>query len=274
MKLLIAVDMEGITGVSRWEHVTPGHAEYERFRRLMTADVNAAIAGACDAGADEILVSDGHADGQNIMIELLDPRASINEGNAAPYSMVQGADSGLDAAIFIGYHARMGSLHGVLDHTWSSTRVSDVWLNGQQVGETALNSAVLGSYGVPVLMISGDQTVAAEASAWIPGIETAIVKKATSRYSAECLPPDRSQALIRETAARAIRNFRAGKGPGPVTVSKPVTVTIAMQHSAQADGAEVMPGVVRLDGRKLEIRCDNMPAAYFAFRTMIGMASR
>jgi len=274
MKLLIAVDMEGITGVCNWDHVDPSKVDYQRYRRLMTADVNAAIAGAGAAGVSEIVVSDGHAFGQNILLEELDPRARLNAGNHAPFAMVQGADGQINAAFMVGYHARMGSLHAVLDHTWSSERISDVWLNGQPVGELGLNSAALGAFGVPVLMVSGDQTLGAEAREWIPGVETAVVKQATSRYSAECLPPAVSQPLIREAAERAVKRFKAGEGPAPVKVSEPVVVTVAFQNTAQADGAQLTPGAVRLDGRRVEIRTGTMLDAYFAFRTLSGMSNR
>jgi D-amino peptidase len=274
MKVLIAVDMEGITGVTRWEHVTPGHVDYERYRRLMTADVNAAIQGAAGAGADEFVVVDGHWDGQNILLEELDPRARLNAGLASPFSMVQGVDQSVNAAFFIGYHARAGSLHAILDHTWSSQRVQDVWLNGRLVGETGMNAAVMGAFGIPVLLISGDQTLAAEAADWIPGIETAVVKQATSRTSAECLAPQRTQEIIRQAAGRAVRRWHNNEGPDPLQVDSPVTITIAFQNSALADSASLVPGVVRLDGRRLELNAPGMVEAYFAFRTLVSMASR
>ena len=158
MKILMQVDMEGITGVTTWEHVTPGHAEYGRFRRLMTQDVNAAIRGACEAGADEISVADGHWNASNILIEELDPRARLNSGSPSPFSMMQGIDESVDGVMFIGYHARNGTPNAVLDHTWSSKTVANVWLNDILTGEFGLNGALAGHFGVPVIMASGDQT--------------------------------------------------------------------------------------------------------------------
>lgn len=274
MKLLIAVDMEGISGVVNWDQVTPGHPEYERFRSIMTADVNAAIAGAAKAGAGEIIVADGHWDGCNILIEELDPRARLHSGNAAPLAMTQGVESGVDAAIFVGYHARMGSENANLDHTWSSTRVANLWLNDRLVGETELNASLCGYFGAPVLMISGDQTVCAQASEWISGIETAAVKRATSRYSAECLPPQVSQELIAEKASSAVSKFLAGKGPQPVKIGTPVTVTLEFIHSAQADGAALLPGAKRLSGRKVEAQYEDMLVAYKAFRALVNLGNR
>src|SRR4030065_554423 len=144
MKILIAADMEGITRLTHWEQVNPVHADYPRFRHLMTGDVNAAICGAYDSGADEILVTDGHALGTNILLEELDPRAHLICGDYSPLAMVQGVDQGVDGVIFVGYHARAGSQNAILDHTLSSRRVAMLWLNDILGGEYGLNGAVAG----------------------------------------------------------------------------------------------------------------------------------
>jgi len=276
MKLLIAVDMEGITGVSRWAHVDSTHAEYQRFRKLMTADVNAAIAGALAElpASSEVVVADGHGSGQNILIEDLDPRARLHSGNAAPFAMLQGIESGVDAVFFIGYHARMGSTPAVLDHTWSSSHVFNVWLNGRITGEIGLNASLCGHFGAPVLLLSGDQTASAEAQEWIDGIETAVVKVATSRYSAEALPPAISHERIRSAAAAAVRKFQAGSGPKPLQPGSPVTVAVEFINSAMADGALLTPGAKRLDARKVQLESPDMAQAYWAFRTLVNNADR
>src|SRR5512140_2308484 len=110
--------------------------------------------------------------------------------------MVNGVDQEVDAAFFIGYHARMGTANAILDHTWSSARVQNVWINGQITGEIGLNGSVCGQFGAPVLLIAGDQLATKEAEQWIPGIERVVVKKASSRWSAECLPPAVTQLMI------------------------------------------------------------------------------
>ncbi len=276
MKLLIAVDMEGITGVSRWVHVDSTHAEYQRFRKLMTADVNAAIAGAfaeLPAGS-EVLVADGHGSGQNILIDELDPRARLHSGNAAPFAMVHGIGADVAGVFFIGYHARMGSTPAVLDHTWSSSHVFNVWLNGRITGEIGLNASLSGYFGAPVLMLSGDQTASAEAREWVPGIETAVVKVATSRYSADALPPAVSQERIRSAAATAVRKFQEGNGPKPLQPGSPVTIAVEFLNSAMADGAALTPGSKRLEARKVEIEAPDMAVAYGAFRTLVNNADR
>lgn len=272
MKILIACDMEGISGVISWDHVDPNHAEYSRFRRIMTADVNAAVAGAASGGADEILVTDGHHSGANILIEELDPRARLNSGLTSPLAMVQGIDSGVDAALFIGYHARMGTHHAILDHTWSSRRVSNLWLNGRLCGEFGLNAAVCGHFNAPVLLVSGDQAACAEARDFVPGVETVQVKKAAGRMTAECLPPAISQTLIRAGAEKAVRRFAAGERYAPFVVSQPVTLTVEFFFSLMADAAEILPGAQRLDGRRIEFTAPDMPAAYNSFRAAVSLA--
>ncbi len=272
MKLLIAVDMEGITGVVQWDQVTSSHPDYQRFRRLMTQDVNAAIQGAAEAGVDEIVVSDGHWNSNNILIEELDPRARLNCGTPAPLSMVQGVDDGVDAAFFIGYHARIGSTNAILDHTWSSARVCNLWLNERLVGEIGLNGSLCGWFGVPVLLVSGDQTACAEARDWLPGVEAVQVKKATGRFAAECLPPAVSQAAIRAGARRAVEQFKAGQGPAPLSVSTPVKVCVELFNSDMADRAALLPGSKR-DARRITFEAGDMPAAYSAFRAAVTLAA-
>ena len=215
MKILIAADMEGITGVVDSNQTNPSHAEYNRFRRLMTGDVNAAIRGAFDAGADEVVVSDGHWFNLNVLIEEFDPRARLNTGSPRPFSMVEGVQHGVDGVLLVGYHARVGTQDAILDHTWSSGRVDGVWLNGEIVGEIGLNAAVCGHFGAPVLMISGDQTACAKATALLGDIETAIVKRATGRNSAECLPPEVTTQLIRDAADAPCGSWNTAPPPRP-----------------------------------------------------------
>jgi len=273
MKILIAADMEGITGVTNWDQVDPNHSEYARFRRLMTHDINAAIRGAGDAGADNILVTDGHDRGTNILIEELDPRAHLICGDFSPLAMIQGIDQGVNGVIFVGYHARAGSQNGILDHTWSSRRVANLWLNDILVGEYGLNGAVAGHFGIPVLMLTGDQTACAQASELLGNIETVVVKTALSRMAAECLPPPVTQDLIQNAAKRAVKGLINGQAPKPFTVTVPVQVTIDFNTSEQADQAAIFPGSRRLDGRRLTITADDMLAAYLAFQAAVALVS-
>ncbi len=271
MKILIAADMEGITGVTNWDQVDPNHAEYPRFRRQMTSDVNAAVRGACEAGANEILVTDGHDRGTNIMLEDLDPRAHLISGDYSPLAMVQGIDQGIDGLIFVGYHARAGSQNAILDHTWSSRRVANLWLNDVLVGEYGLNGAVAGHFNVPVLMLTGDQTTCAQASELLGPIEIVVVKTAVSRMAAECLPAQITEERIQSTARQAVKRLQTGEAPKPFTVVTPVHVTLDFNSSDQADQAALLPGSKRVDGRRLTFTTEDMLSAYFAFQTAVAL---
>jgi len=272
MKILIAADMEGVTGVVHWDHVTPGHQEYPRFRHLMTGDVNAAIRGAFEAGADEVVVTDGHDDGRNILIEELDPRARLNAGRPSPLAMVQGTDAGVNAVIFVGYHARVGTPHAILEHTWSSRCVAGLWLNGQPMGEIGLNAAVCGHFDVPVVMVSGDECACAEAAELLGSIETAVVKRATGRMAAECLPPEETQAAIYSSAAQAVSCLRAGDAPPPFRPQTPINIAVEFVHSEMADRAMILPSLSRPEGKRIEFVADDAPTAYRLFQAAVSLA--
>ena len=271
MKVLIAADMEGVSGVVDWDHVNPEHKEYARFRKVMTAEVNAAVRGACDAGADAVIVADGHADGRNLLIEKLDPRARLHSGSPSPLQMVAGVDSGVDGVLFIGYHARAGTEHAILDHTWSSQRVANLWLNGDLIGETGLNASLCGHFDVPVLMVAGDRAVCEEARDLLGDIETAAVKVGTGRSAATCLPPEVAEKQIYEAALRAVSRLKRGEAPEPLRVTPPIRLTIEFPNSAMAEGAAILPGMAR-EERKLTYQADDVVTAFRAMRSALALA--
>ena len=271
MKILIATDMEGITGVTTWDQVTPGHVEYARFRKLMTQDVNAAIRGAFDAGADEVIVADGHWNSSNILIEELDPRARLNTGTPSPFSMMQGIDESVDGVMFIGYHARNGSPNAILDHTWSSRTVANVWLNDLLTGEYGLNAAVAGHFGAPVIMVSGDQTACAQVTELLGDVEKAVVKQASSRFAAECLAPQLTQETICVSAQRAVERLAQGDVPDPFVLDTPITVTVEFFTSDMADRATRIP-MTRREETRVSFTAQEMESAYNVFRAMVMLA--
>ena len=268
MKILISADMEGVTGITAWDQVTPGHPEYLRFRHVMTTDVNAAVRGAFEGGADEVVIADGHWNASNILIEELDPRARLNTGSPSPFSMMQGIEVSVDGVLFVGYHARQGSQYSVLDHTWSDTCVSNVWLNETLAGEYTLNGALAGHYGASVLMATGDQTACTQIKEQFGDIETAVVKHGTGRYSAECLPPGITQPMIEQCARRSVQRLARKEAIPPFSLKSPITITVELQGSDMAYRAALLPGVIRED-RKLTIRAEDMPRAYSAFRALV-----
>jgi D-amino peptidase len=271
MRILIAADMEGISGVIHWDQVSPGNSEYERFRRIMTADVNAAIRGALKAGAHDIQVSDGHAHAHNILIEELDARVQLNCGTPSPLSMVQGIDQQIDGVMFVGYHARVGTQNAILEHTWSSKTVSNVWINEQQFGEIGLNAALCGHFNVPVIMISGDQSACAEACQLLGPIEIAEVKQAHGRLAAKCLPPEGAQKEIEQAAFRAVKNLQKGHQPITLRPDTPITLKVELTTSEMADKASWVPDVQRHE-RVVSYTADNMLKIYNAFRSIVAIA--
>jgi D-amino peptidase len=276
MKLLISADMEGISGIVNWDQVRPGHPEYlSRGRHLMTGDVNAAVNGAFEGGVDEVVVSDGHWDAGNILIEELDSRVRLNTGTPSPFAMLQSIDDqpAPDAVMLVGYHALAGTKKGVLDHTWSDVRIRGVWLNDVLVGEIGLNAALAAEYGAPVIALTGDQHACAEAQDLLGAdLEIAVVKNATGRYAAQCLPLAESRERICEAAARAVVRFRAGRAARPYAVTPPVRLAVEFKESQHVDRAFLLPGSERLGGLRLEYTAPDMTTAHRAFRAMATLA--
>jgi D-amino peptidase len=271
MKILIACDMEGLPGVVNWDHVSTDHPEYTRYRKIMTDSISAAVRGAFDGGPNEVLIADGHASGRNILIEELDPRAQFNIGTNYPYAMVKGIETGAEAVMYVGYHARAGTLNAVLCHTWSGS-IANVWLNGTLVGEIGLNASVCGHFGAPVILICGDQSACSEAVDLLGPIETAIVKRAVSHAGAECLPLAEAYQRIATAAQRAVVRLKAGDVPKPYRPACPITLTVELNGVEKADQAQILPGVRRLDSRRLEYVAEDAVLAYRAFQTIVALA--
>jgi len=196
IKVLISVDMEGITGVATGEQLGPTGFEYQRFREFMTAEALAAIEGARAGGATEFLVADSHGNMQNLLIDRFPPDVRIIRGSPRQYSMVAGIDSSISAVMFIGYHSATTNPKGVRAHTLSSATLAAVTLNGVPQSESSLNAAVAGMFGAPVVLVSGDDAAVAEVQQIIPNVEGAVVKRSLGFHSTETMTPQAGQDLI------------------------------------------------------------------------------
>jgi len=267
-RVYISADLEGICGVVSRDQTSPQGREYERARRAMTADVNAAIVGARGAGAGFIVVNDGHGSMANLILEDLDPAAEVVLGSPKPLTQMEGIDAGFDVALFVGYHARMGS-QGILSHTISGGTVANIWINGIVVGETGINAVLAGQFGVPVGLVTGDQHLAAEAKALLPTVRAVEVKQAITRYSARCLHPSKARELIRAAAADVVAGAKALT---PYEAVRPVTFRIQFKDSGMADAAVRIPGSVVIDPVTLEYTDTDASRAFIALRGMIGLA--
>jgi D-amino peptidase len=264
--------MEGVADITSVVQCRRDTSEFARSCELMTQETIAACAGASSAGATEIIVNDSHGDMRNIEHEHLPPAVRLIRGSNKPLSMVQGADAGIDAALFIGYHAAANSLHGILDHTYWGAQAHEVLLNGETCSEGRLNAAVLGHWGVPVIFLSGDQTACADARRFLPWIETAAVKESLGRAAAISLSPAVAREMIREGTAHALQSLGAGKMQAYRPVP-PLTVRIRLMNPEKADVTGVMPGVTRVDGTTVEYVADDILTLFRAATTMMRLAS-
>jgi D-amino peptidase len=269
VRVFISVDIEGVAGVVGLEEGRQGNGEYEAARRWMTAEANAAIAGIYDADADSsVTVADAHGTFRNIVPDLLDRRARLMRGKPRELAMIEGVQGGFEAAMFVGYHGRAGTGASVLAHTFTGT-LADVRINGQSFGEIGLNAAVCGSFGVPVALITGDNTVATEVEALLPGTPTVTVKRGAGALAADSLHPEASRELIRAAAADAVTRVPQRT---PFQVSGPVELEVDVSLPAYADQALIVPGIARGAGRTLTYSAPDYVTAYKIVR-LIGALS-
>lgn len=236
MKVFICADIEGVAGVVTAQHGQPGNPEYERARRLMTEEVNAAINGAFAGGATAVVVNDGHGPSLNLLPEALDERAELVSGKPKAANMLAGLDAGFGGLMFTGFHTGAGR-PGVLSHTVNGFAFRAIRLNGQACSEATLYGAYAGSLGVPVLLLSGDDATVAECGEHFPGAETVTVKQALGHRAARAVSPARARAMLREAAARAVRAPR----PVPFTIAGPYWLELDLNSPALADLAAIIP---------------------------------
>jgi len=248
LKIYISVDMEGITGVVTGDQLGPGSFEYERFREFMTAEARAAVEAAFEAGATEIVVSDSHGNGQNLLLEKLPQHITVVRAWPRPLMMMQGIDETFAGAIFIGYHASTSNPRGVRAHTISSARFTEVKLNGKVMSEASINAAIAGHFNVPVLMISGDDAAVEEATAQIGDLEGAVVKWNYGFHSARTLMPEAARALIREKVKKAIGRIGSFK---PYKLAAPVTLDLRFKNYRPPEILSYLPGVERTDSHSI-----------------------
>lgn len=257
MRILISVDMEGIAGVSGVKDIAAGNSDYERFRRLMTDEANAAVAGAFAGGADSVLVNDSHGGMRNLLYEALDPRAELISGHNKLLTMVEGCQDA-DAALFIGYHARAGTAQAVLDHTISGVQVHNWFMNGQAVSEAEINAALLAYYQVPLLLVSGDDKIAAQVEERLPGTLTVIVKYGIDHRSARSLPRQDVLQRIQDASRHVVQ----GQWNRPKPPATPTTFRLEFTRSFYAEVASLMPAVERVDARTIEVSGQDVVEAW------------
>jgi D-amino peptidase len=248
LKVYISVDMEGVAGVVTADQLGPGSFEYERFRRFMTEETLAAVKAAKDEGASEIVVSDSHGNGENLLIEEFPKDVRIVRAWPRHGGMMAGLDATFGAAIFIGYHASTTNPNGVRAHTFSSAHYARVSLNGNAVTEGEYNAAYAGAKGVPVIFVSGDDAAVAEIKARIGNIETVETKQALSFHSAETLTPEAAREKIFAGVEKAFNRLHDFK---PYVIKTPVTLEITFKNYMPSEVLSYLRIVQRVDSHTI-----------------------
>lgn len=263
MRILISADAEGVTGVTTTTELLFGKPHWEWLRQMMTDDVNAAIEGAFAGGATEVVVNDAHWTMTNVLIERLDPRADLIKGFHKHLAMVAGVEDA-DAVFFLGYHARTGDSDGVANETILGREIVEIRMNGKPVGESEINAAVCGQFGVPVVFASGDDLYEKELRQTLPDVEFGLTKYALDRWVARCLPPERSHANIRDAARRAVERAKQGAFK-PYRLDGEVELSVTFSSTAEALMGSLVPGSVRETPRVVGFRAGDAVAAWKGF---------
>jgi D-amino peptidase len=254
LKVFISVDMEGITGVVNWEDVGRSGKDYGDFRRIMTLETNAAIEGALNAGATEIVVRDSHGSARNILPELLHQKATLlRDWSGGPLVMMEGIDETFDAVVFIGYHAKAGTPDALLEHT-SSGNVMDVSINGVSLPEAGYNALIAGHFGVPVAFVAGDRAICNQVTELFGNVVTVAVKEGIGG-SALNLHPEVTREQIRSGVERALRDVGSYQ---PFDLGAPYELVLTMKDETVVYRGSFYPGAERTGDWQLTFEADNI----------------
>lgn len=268
--MFISVDMEGMAGVVHLHQVMRGTPEYERSCHLMTAETNAAVAGARRAGATRIVVNDSHGDMRNLLLDELDEGVEVISGADKPLSMCAGLDPTFEVAFFVGYHASVGTERAIMDHTYGGRTIYAMRINGRQQSEATLNAALAGTFGVRAGLITGDRATIDEASAELPGIEGVVVKEALGRQAARSLHPVEARRRIEAGAYQAYRDLRSRPLYRP---KGPYTLEVDWMNASMADLCTQIPDIERIGGRTVRYRSADFQICYRMLLALLVMAT-
>jgi D-amino peptidase len=269
----ISFDIEGISGISSWREVRKDSSSLQEIRKRATQEVNAAIRGIKRGHRNigVIAVCDSHAGGENLLIDHLEKGSYLIKGTPRTYYMVEGINNSFDILFFIGYHAMVGTKRGVMDHSYSSASIYTIRVNGQEVGETEINAAVAGHYGVPLGLVSGDEQLIEEVKTFFGGrVETIVTKYGISRLAARCRHPDDVHKEIEQKARRAVKNVKTLK---PYTFRYPIDAEVEVVNSLIGDVVELVPGLIRTTARRFDFQADNALDFYRLLRLICSLGA-
>ena len=259
MKIFIFCDIEGISGIFSPEQVTPQGSRFQEGRAFMTAEINACAEGCKAGGADVVVVRDGHGGSYSVLWDKLSP--AVDEVLCGPSGDDRFADNDeCDGLILLGYHAMAGTRAAVLEHSMSSVRVQNYWINGSKAGETAIDAGIAGEHNIPVILVSGDDKLCAEAGALLPWAETVQVKRGLTSFGAALLPPEKAHGLIRDAAERAVRNLSSMRS---LVYPSPVRFRVELTERQPLPNPRSRPGLTILDGRTFEVEAPTLEDALF-----------
>ena len=263
MKIFLSTDMEGTAGVVDWDQCVGHSPEAVHGRKLLLAEVNAAIEGAAEGGATEVVLNDSHYNMRNFPADELAGQASYISGSHKPLYMMQGLDGSFGAVLFISYHGSVGACAG-LSHTYNPRAVVEARINGTVTGEAGINALVAAHYGVPVVLVTGDRAACEETEKLMPGVHCAVVKEHVSRLAAHSLHPTKACELIRETARQAVAEAGAGQA-APPPYPRPASLEVSVRTTDIAEAATWVRGVERVGDRELRIAGDDLLSVYQSF---------
>ena len=262
-KVYISVDMEGISGINGDDQTAAGAAEYGRARKLMAEDANAAIRGAFEGGATDVLVNDSHGGQRNLLPEDLDPRARLISHSFKRHGMMEGLDESFGAVIFVGYHAKADSPRGVFAHTGAGV-VKDLIVNGKSVGEGGMNAKLAEWFGVPVVMVTGDDVAVEQQKETVPGVRGVVVKRAINSRAVELRPLADARHEIQVAARESVA---ASKKLPPVRAAS-YTVRMQFRNVNIPEVATAFTEIRLVAPDTVEFTRATMPDAYRLIRVL------
>ncbi len=262
MKIYISTDMEGLQGINAWHHVNTQDKRYKGKYLVETLQwvINAIKDSSHNESVEEILICDSHALGENVPYDFteIDDRVYLLSGGLRDYYMMAGLDGSFDVVFFIGYHGGVGSIHANMDHTYSSSAVHEIRINGMRMSETTINAAFAGSFNIPVGLIVGDQALYDETMSVLPNTEFAITKRGLSRFSAIMKPKNLLKREVMDLTIKALDNLKKGVLT-PYKIDSPYLMEIIFKSTEMADQVSNIPGIKRIDGFKVDYTTQSYP---------------
>jgi D-amino peptidase len=273
MKVFISADMEGISGKVHWEFSKESDSgEWDRDRQIMSEHVKAAIEGAIEGGASEIVINDSHMSMRNLTIDRLDfEQVQVITGQPKPLCMMEGVDNTYSAAFLIGYHGMSGAHPGVLNHSFCPLSIREIKINGIPVGELGVNAGIAGYFNVPIALVAGDNVLAEEAQERLGEVEAAIIKEAVNMTTAKCLPLKAANELIKQKSKAALERC---KDMRPLVYDTPTEIEVDFFMTNMADAAALIPGSQRKGGTTVSYNSSDFLELFKAFQAMFMLGEK